>query len=70
MKPWNEPVDRIPTGKVTLWQGFKDKTCPKGSVEKTAEIVKGAFVQCFPDEGYCVLFAKQDKLAEALNSGR
>ena len=28
MRPWNEPIEQIPAGKLTLWQGAQDKTCP------------------------------------------
>jgi pimeloyl-ACP methyl ester carboxylesterase len=66
MKPWNEPLTQIPKGKVTLWQGAQDKTCPDGNAQKIAEILQDAKVEVFPDEGHCVMFAKPAQLSKAL----
>jgi len=66
MKPWNEPIEQIPASKVTLWQGSQDKTCPNGNEQKIAQLINGALVERFPNEGHCVMFAKPNKLAEAL----
>jgi pimeloyl-ACP methyl ester carboxylesterase len=66
MKPWNEPIDQIPSGKVTLWQGTQDKTCPASNAQKIAQALKGTNVELFPDEGHCVMFNKTEKLAKDL----
>jgi pimeloyl-ACP methyl ester carboxylesterase len=67
MKPWSESLDRIPAGKLTLWQGAQDKTCTVGNAQKIAQIVKDARVEIFSDEGHCVLFDQVQKLNIELN---
>jgi pimeloyl-ACP methyl ester carboxylesterase len=67
MQPWNEPIEQIPAGKLTLGQGAQDKTCPVGNVYKIAQEVKGANVEVSPDEGHCVIFAKPKLIAKDLN---
>ncbi|MGZ4850837.1 MAG: alpha/beta fold hydrolase, partial [Candidatus Bathyarchaeia archaeon] len=67
MKPWNEAIQQIPEGKLTLWQGAQDKTCTAINAQKIAQIIKGARVELFPDEGHCVMFAKPENLAKDLN---
>ena len=66
MQAWNEPIAQIPEGKVTLWQGIHDKTCPPANGEKLAQIVRGARLETFLHEGHCVMYAKQEKLAARL----
>jgi pimeloyl-ACP methyl ester carboxylesterase len=67
MQPWNEPIEQIPAGKLTLWQGGQDKTCPADNAQKIAQTIKGTRVELFSDEGHCVMFAKTEKLAKDLN---
>ena len=67
LKPWSENISRIPAGKLTLWQGEQDKTCPVGNMQKIAKVVKGARVKLFSDEGHCVLFDQAQKLDSELN---
>ncbi len=66
MKPWNEPIGQTPPGKVTLWQGAQDKTCPADCAQKIAQHLQGAQVEVFPNEGHCVMFAKSTRLSKAL----
>ncbi len=66
MKPWSDPIAQIPAGKLTLWQGAQDKTCPVGNGQIIAQAIKGAHVEIFPDEGHCVMFAQPQKLATDL----
>jgi pimeloyl-ACP methyl ester carboxylesterase len=66
LQPWTEPVWQIPAGKLTLWQGAQDKTCPADCAEKIAQTIKGAQVAVFHSLGHCVLFAEPKKLAVAL----
>ena len=68
MDPWREPIGRIPAGKLTLWQGAQDKTCPVSSGRKIAQAIKGSQLEVFKDEGHCVLFAKPNRLAVSLKS--
>ncbi|MCW4017937.1 MAG: alpha/beta hydrolase [Candidatus Bathyarchaeota archaeon] len=68
MKPWNEPLSRIPPGKVMLWQGVQDKTCSVENAQKIAQIIKGVKVEIFPTEGHCVMFSQTDKLVKALKA--
>ncbi len=67
MKRWSEPIDRISPGKLTIWQGIQDKTCPVGNAEKIAQAVKGSQLEVFPDEGHCAIFSNTEKLAQILN---
>ena len=67
LKPWSENIGRIPAGKLTLWQGEQDKTCPVGNAQKIAQTVKGTRMELFPDEGHCVLFDQAQKLNSELN---
>jgi pimeloyl-ACP methyl ester carboxylesterase len=64
MKPWSEPITKIPADKLTLWQGVQDKTCPKSNAEAIAQICKSARLEVFREEGHCVIFAKPEKLAK------
>jgi pimeloyl-ACP methyl ester carboxylesterase len=66
LKPWSESILRIPVGRLILWQGAQDKTCPVGNVQKIAQAVKGARVELFPDEGHCVLFGQIQNLNNEL----
>ena len=66
LKPWSESVERIPAGKLTLWQGIQDKTCLVDNAQKIAKTVKGTTVKLFPDEGPCVLFNQLQKLSNEL----
>ena len=68
MQPWNEPIEQIPTGKLTIWQGAQDKTCPAVNAQKIAQIAKGTCIKVFPDEGHCVMFANTESLAKELNN--
>jgi pimeloyl-ACP methyl ester carboxylesterase len=61
LKSWNESIEQIPAGKLTLWQGEQDKTCPVGNAQKIAQTVKGTRMELFPDEGHCVLFNQIQK---------
>ncbi len=66
MKLCNEPLSQIPEGKVTLWQGAQDKTCPVDNAHKIAQLLQGAKVEVFADEGHCVMFAKPAQLSKIL----
>ena len=68
LKPWSENICRIPAGKLTLWQGEQDKTCPVGNAQKIAQTVKGTRMELFPDEGPCVLFDQIQKLNSELTT--
>ena len=68
MQPWTELIEQIPAGKLTLWQGAQDKTCPEVNAQKIAHIAKGTHIKVFPDEGHCVMFANTESLAKELNN--
>lgn len=68
LKSWNESIERIPAGKLTLWHGEQDKTCPVGNAQKIAQTVKGTRMELFPDEGHCVLFNQIQKLNTELTT--
>ena len=66
LNSWSEQIGRIPAGKLTLWQGAQDKTCPVGNAQKIAQAVKGTHVELFPNEGHCVLFGQIQSLNKEL----
>jgi pimeloyl-ACP methyl ester carboxylesterase len=66
LKPWSENIGRISEGKLTLWQGVQDKTCPVDNAQKIAQTVKGAHLEFFPHGGHCVLFDQVQKLNSEL----
>ncbi len=66
LKPWSENIGLIPTGKLTVWQGAQDKTCPAGNAQKIAQAVKGTRVMLFPDEGHCAIFGQIQNLNNEL----
>lgn len=66
LKPWSESIWRIPVGKLVLWQGAQDKTCPVSNAQKIARTIKGTRVELFYDEGHCVLFNHLHKLNSEL----
>jgi len=66
LTPWRQNIGLIPVGKLTLWQGAQDKTCPVGNAQKIAQAVKGTHTELFPDEGHCVLFDQIQKLNSEL----
>ena len=68
MKSWNEHIEQIPAGKLTVWQGEQDKTCPTSNAMEIVQIVKGARMELFPDEGHCVMFSKVENLAKDLRT--
>ncbi|MGD0645694.1 MAG: hypothetical protein ABSA75_12385 [Candidatus Bathyarchaeia archaeon] len=68
LNAWSEDIGRIPAGKLTLWQGTQDKTCPVENAQRIAQVAKGARVELFPDEGHCVMFDQAQKLLIELNT--
>ena len=66
LKPWSENLGLIPMGKLTVWQGAQDKTCPAGNAQKIAQAVKGTRVELFPDEGHCAIFGQIQNLNSEL----
>ncbi len=66
LKPWSENIGLIPMGKLTVWQGAQDKTCPAGNAQKIAQAVKGTRVELFPDEGHCAIFGQIQNLNNEL----
>jgi pimeloyl-ACP methyl ester carboxylesterase len=63
LKSFGESILRFPAGKLVLWQGAQDKTCPISNVQKIAHTIKGSRVELFSDEGHCVLFNHLHKLS-------
>ncbi|MCW4009188.1 MAG: alpha/beta hydrolase [Candidatus Bathyarchaeota archaeon] len=63
MKPWDEPLWRIPRNKLAVWQGAEDRTCTVENAHNLVEAVAGAHLEVFSDEGHCVMFNKLDKLS-------
>jgi pimeloyl-ACP methyl ester carboxylesterase len=67
MHSWSAPITQIPPGKLLIWHGSQDKTCPTENAYKIAHCIKGAHLEVFPEEGHCVMFSKLEKLCKALN---
>jgi pimeloyl-ACP methyl ester carboxylesterase len=64
MKPWDVPLERIPRGKVVVWQGTEDKTCRVDNAFRLGQDVPGAHVEIFKGKGHCVMFDNLEKLGE------
>jgi pimeloyl-ACP methyl ester carboxylesterase len=68
MKPWAEPISRIPPDKVCVWQGTEDTTCRVDNGYRLVKAVPNACLEVFEGEGHCVMFDKLEKLGELLGS--
>jgi pimeloyl-ACP methyl ester carboxylesterase len=69
MKPWPVSLLLIPTGKLFIWQGAKDKTCRVDNAYRIARGVSGAHLEIFEGKGHCVMFDNTEKLVEIFRSG-
>ena len=68
IKPWAEPLSRIPPGKVCVWQGTEDTTCRVENAHRLVEAISNACLEVFEGEGHCVMFNDLQKLCKALSS--
>jgi pimeloyl-ACP methyl ester carboxylesterase len=68
MKPWAEPISRIPADKVCVWQGTEDTTCRVDNAYRLVEAVPNACIEVFEGEGHCVMFDTLEKLGKLLGS--
>jgi pimeloyl-ACP methyl ester carboxylesterase len=64
-KPWGfEPADvSVP---VHVWQGGRDDTVPVAMAEHLAEVIPGATMRMFPDEGHHLLYSCWPEILAAL----
>jgi len=64
-KPWGfEPADvRVP---VHIWQGGRDDTVPVAMAKHLAEVIPGAVMRMFPDEGHHLLYSYWPQILAAL----
>jgi pimeloyl-ACP methyl ester carboxylesterase len=67
-KTWDVPLSRIPSGKVSVWQGAEDKTCRVDNAYRIAREVPGARLKVFEGKGHCVMFDYFDRLGVLLRS--
>ena len=67
IKPWAEPIELIPPGRVHIWHGTEDNTCRVENAHKLANTVPGPNLEIFPGEGHCVMFNHLKKLGNILN---
>ena len=68
MKPWAEPISRIPPSKVCVWQGTEDTTCRVDNAYRLVKAVPNACIEVFEGEGHCVMFDNLEKLGKLLGS--
>jgi pimeloyl-ACP methyl ester carboxylesterase len=68
MKPWAEPISRIPPSKVCVWQGTEDTTCRVDNAYRLVKAVPNACLEVFEGEGHCVMFDNLEKLGKLLGS--
>jgi pimeloyl-ACP methyl ester carboxylesterase len=68
IKPWNEPIQRIPPDKLCVWQGTEDTTCRVENAHRIAEAAPNACLEIFEGEGHCVMFDNLPKLSKTLRS--
>ena len=65
LNPWNLPFSKV-SGKLWIWHGQEDKTCPVNNAYSIARKFKGADLEIFPRQGHCVLFDNIDQLSRFL----
>ncbi len=68
IKPWNEPVSRIPSDKVHIWHGTEDTTCRVDNAYRICEAIPNAHLEIFNGKGHCVMFDNLQKLSKTLSS--
>jgi pimeloyl-ACP methyl ester carboxylesterase len=68
MKPWAEPISRIPPGKVYVWHGTEDTTCRLENAYKIRETIPNACLEIFEGKGHCIMFDNLPKLQKILRS--
>lgn len=56
LKPWSFSFSRIPEGKLLIFQGSEDKTCPASNGKLIWRSVKGSELEIVTGQGHCVLF--------------
>jgi pimeloyl-ACP methyl ester carboxylesterase len=65
LKPWNLPFEGL-GGKLLVWHGAEDKTCPVGNAYGIASKVEGCGLEIFAKQGHCVMFDNLERLAGIL----
>jgi len=68
MKPWDEPISLIPSGKVCVWHGTEDTTCRVDNAYRIVKAVPNACLEVFDGKGHCVMFSNLEKLRQILSS--
>jgi len=63
--PWGFALDAI-TVPVHIWQGGRDDTVPVAMAKHLAEVIPGAVMRMFPDEGHHLLYSYWPQILAAL----
>ena len=69
VKPWTVSFGSVPAGKLAVWHGREDKTCPVQNGRLIARQVVGSQLMVFEGKGHFVLFEYQKRLAAILVGG-
>lgn len=67
MKPWGLPLNQVPAGKLVVWHGSEDLTCPVNNAYLISDVVCSD-LEVFHGKGHCVMFDNIEKLTYALTS--
>ncbi len=67
MQPWGVNFAGVPRGKLVLWTGDQDKTCPLKNAYSIHQTVCSE-LEVFSGMGHCVMFENLDRLAMLLKS--
>jgi len=65
LNPWNLPFKEI-SGKLWVWHGQEDKTCPVNNAYGIARKFEGTNLEIFPKQGHCVMFDNLDRIVRLL----
>jgi pimeloyl-ACP methyl ester carboxylesterase len=68
LKSWGFSFDKVPAGKLVIWQGAEDKTCRVSNAYALADTVKGSVLEIFAGKGHCVMFEDLERLALCIKS--
>jgi len=68
-KGWDVDLSQIPPGLVHIWHGTADRTVPVSNAYRNAEVIPGAHLEIFENEGHIsTIFNNFEKLVRTLAS--
>lgn len=67
-KGWDVDLLQIPSGLVHIWHGTADKQVPISNAFKNSEVIPGARLEIFNDEGHMFFLNELERMFEIVNS--